>query len=383
MTATVRLGTIAGIRVGVHWSVLLIFGLLLVGLSTGSFPLLYPGYSPAVYVAAGGIAAVVFFGSLLAHELAHAIVARREGVGVQGITLWLLGGVATLEGDARTPAADLRIAAAGPLVSIALGLLFGALAGIVATGAGNGLVQGVLGWLALINLLLAGFNLIPAAPLDGGRILRAVLWRRHGDRLEAAATAARAGRRFGLLLVLGGLALVVLVPGVGGLWLALIGWFISSAARVEEESARMQGTLAGVLVTDVMSATPVTVPPDLSVAALLEDYVLRHRHSAYPLVDAVGTVGGLVTLDGIRGLPADRRPVTDVSSIAHPLDEIAWARPDERLVDVLPRLQTSRGARILVMDDGRLVGIVSATDVARALELARLVAPGIDDQPGR
>jgi Zn-dependent protease/CBS domain-containing protein len=375
MTETLRLGTIAGIRVGVNWSVLLIFTLLLVGLSAGSFPLLYPGHSPAAYWVAGGIAALVFLSSLLAHELAHALVARREGVGVEGITLWVFGGVAKLTGEATTPQADLRIAAVGPLVSIALSIGFGVLAILVTAAGGEGLVPGVLGWLALINAVLAGFNLIPAAPLDGGRILRAVLWRRHGDRVEAAVTASRAGRGFGFLLVVLGLVLVVLTPGLGGLWFALIGWFISSAAGAEEQYARLQGALAEVRVGSVMTPDPVTVGAGVSVQELLDDYVLRHRHSAYPVIGPGDTLDGLVTLDGIRRVPAELRAATDVTQIADGIGDVARARSDERLVEVLPSLRTSRSGRILVVDDDRLVGIVSATDIARALDLAQLVTP--------
>jgi Zn-dependent protease/CBS domain-containing protein len=371
MNETLRLGTISGIRVGVNWSVLVIFTLLLVVLSVGNLPVLAPDRSPLAYWLAGTGAAVVFFLSLLAHELAHAIVARREGVEVEGITLWLFGGVARLSGEPPTPAADLRVAGVGPLVSIVLGMGFGALALAAAWAEADTLLVGVLMWLALINVALAVFNLVPAAPLDGGRILRALLWWRGGDRSRAAVTAARAGRGFGFLLIALGVTSLLFFPGVGMIWLALIGWFIASAASAEEQHTRVQDSLRGLAVVDVMTGEPLTVRSDLTVAQLLDDYVLRHRHSAYPVVDAWGRPQGLVTLDRIRGVDVDQRGRVVVGDIAAGLDEVAAAAPQERLVEVLPRL--SQGdRRILVIQDGVLVGIVTATDVTRALELSDL-----------
>jgi Zn-dependent protease/CBS domain-containing protein len=367
---TLRLGTLAGVRVGVNWSVFVIFGLLLVGLSTGRFPTLYPGHTDTAYAIAGGIAAVAFLLSLLAHELAHAVVARRNGIAVEGITLWMLGGVARLEGEARDPAADLRIAGVGPLVSLLLGAGFGLLALLVRGAGVTGLALGVLTWLSLINVVLGVFNLVPAAPLDGGRILRAVLWRRHGDRVEAAVTAARAGRRFGSVLLAVGLLSFLLVPASGGLWLALVGWFITAAAGAEEQQTRLRGALADVRVGDVMTPDPLTVPTGLDVAHLLDDHVLQHRFSAFPVVDAVGRPTGLVTLSRIRGVAPERRSRVRVEQIAWPLAEVPQAAVTDRIVDVLPRLAQGGDGRILVLDAGRLVGIVSSSDVTRALELA-------------
>jgi Zn-dependent protease len=186
MNETLRLGTIAGVRLGVNWSVLVIVWLLLVGLSAVRFPLLYPGHTGLTYAIAGLAAAVAFLLSLLAPELAHAVVARHHGIVVEGITLWMLGGVAKLEGEARDPAADLRIAGVGPLVSLVLGLGFGVIALFAGGVGGEGLALGVLSWLSVVNVMVAVFNLGPAAPLDGGRILRSLLWRRHGSRWTAS-----------------------------------------------------------------------------------------------------------------------------------------------------------------------------------------------------
>jgi Zn-dependent protease/CBS domain-containing protein len=372
MDETLRLGTIAGVRVGVNWSVLVIVWLLLVGLSAGRFPALYPGHSALAYAIAGAVAAVVFLLSLLAHELAHAVVARHHGVTVEGITLWMFGGVAKLEGEPQDPVADLRIAGVGPLVSLGLGLAFWMVSVVLAGLGGGGLLLGVVGWLSVVNVMLAVFNLVPAAPLDGGRVLRALLWRRHGDRVRAAVTAARAGRRFGAGLVMVGIALVVFTGQLGGIWFALIGWFISSAASVEEQQTRLRHSLQDVLVAHVMSRDPVTVPVGLSIGALLDDYLLRHRFSAFPVVDAWGRPRGLITLNRVKAVPPERRATTAVETVACSFEDVPHAAPSDRLVDVLPAMARSGEGRALVLDGDRVVGIVSATDVARAMELAEL-----------
>ncbi len=372
MRETIRLGTIAGVRVGVNWSVLVIAGLLFAGLAFGQFPTLYPDRGPGVYAVAGLVGAAAFLASLLAHELAHAVVAQRHGVEVEGITLWMLGGVAKLLGEASDPRADLRIAAVGPLTSLLFGAGFWALAGLFVGLGVEGLPIGLLHWLALINVVLAVFNLVPAAPLDGGRILRAVLWWRHGDRFRAAVVAAQAGRRFGFLMVVVGIGMVVMLPGIGGLWFALVGWFISTAASAEEQHTRVRNTLRDLAVADVMTPEPVTVPSGLALDNLVEDVVLRHRHSAFPVVDAAGLFAGLVTLHRIRAVDPASRTTTTVDQVACPAGEVVTASRTDRLVEVLPDMTRSEDRRLVVLDGGRVAGIVSATDVARALELLEL-----------
>ena len=376
MKETLRLGHIAGVRVGVNWTVLVIFTLIFVGLAAGQFPMTYEGRPTWAYAVAGGIAAVLFFLSLLAHELAHAIVARRNGIEVEGIVLWLFGGVAKLLGEAEDPATDLRVAGVGPLVSLVLAAGFGALA-LAFSGLGlTGLPLAVVGWLAVINAVLAVFNLVPAAPLDGGRVLRALIWRRTGDRTRAAVAASRAGRTFGILLVALGLAEIILVPGFGGLWFMLIGWFIMAAAGAEEQHAQVTSRLGGVLVRDVMSHPVVTVPEHLSVAELVEQYVWASRHSSFPVVDGDGAPRGLITLGHIREVPAEQRHTTSVRATARPLDEVVTVTPTTPLTEVLAPLSSSGERRALVLDEhDRLVGLVSTTDLTRAIELSELGRP--------
>lgn len=372
MNENLRLGRIAGVAVGINWSVLVIFTLITVGLAAGRFPLLQPGLDPLAYAVAGLVAGVVFFLSLLAHELSHAIVARRHGVGVDGITLWLFGGVARLTSEAKDPRSDFRIAAAGPAVSIVLGVGFLLLAAAANALGLAPLVVEVVIWLGVINLVLAVFNLVPAAPLDGGRLLRAALWRRSGDRVSAAVAAARAGRGFGWFLIFVGFAVFMLGAGIGGLWLVFLGWFLINAARMEEEQARVGGALSGVRVADAMTPEPMTAPDHLTVDRFTEHYVFRSRHSTFPVVDSFGRPTGLVTLRRVKEVPAHARHTTPISAIACPMDEVAVAHPDEPLEDLLPRMSACADGRSLVMVDSALVGIVSPADVMRWLEVAEL-----------
>jgi Zn-dependent protease/CBS domain-containing protein len=371
MTETIRLGEIAGVRIGVNWSVIVIFLLITFGLAAGRFPMLYPDLPSGAYVAAGLAAGLVFLLSLLAHEVSHTIVALRNGVPVESITLWLLGGVARMSGDASTPGAAIRIAAVGPAVSLVLAAVFAATALVVQALGFSGLGPGVFWWLALINALLAVFNLIPAGPLDGGRVLRGFLWMRSGERYGSAITAARIGQGFGWFLIAFGIASFLAV-GFGGLWLALIGWFLTFMARAEEDQAQANQLLGGVRVRDVMTPDPSSVGRTLSVRDLLDKHILTNRYSTFPVVDSFGRMDGLVTLNRIKQVPADRQDDTTVGDVACPPEEVATAAPDDELVDLMPRMSGCPDGRALVLEGDRVVGIVSPRDVAHRIEIAQL-----------
>ncbi len=372
MEESFRIGTVAGIRVGANWSLLVVFWLISLGLADGRFPDEAPGYEPNVYWAAALTTAALFYAGLLAHELSHAVVARRAGVCVEGITLWLFGGMTKVRADTQSPTVELRVAVAGPLVSLAAAAGMAAVALLADASRAPALVVTMASWLAHINLILAAFNLIPAAPLDGGRVLRSLLWRRHGDQLRATVTAARAGRAFGYLLVAAGLVAFAAGAGIGGLWSLFLGWFLIMAARAEEADATLRGALAGVTVGDVMTADPVVAPGWLTLDAFLDEYVLRHRFSAFPIESFDGRLDGLVTLARLKQVPADERSVVRARHVACPMEEVPTASPDEPLVALLRRMGGRSEGRALVMDGDRLVGILTPTDVARAIEVATL-----------
>jgi Zn-dependent protease/CBS domain-containing protein len=367
MRQSFSLGQISGIRIGVNWSVLVIVALLAYGLAVGQFPAAAPHRPEAEYVAAAVVTAVAYIGSLLAHELAHSLVARRNRLEVEGITLWLLGGVSRLQGEIPDPGAEVRVAGVGPLVSLVLGGAFVLLAWLVHTSGVPGVVVAALAWLGAINVLLAVFNVIPAAPLDGGRLLRAVLWHITKDRFKSEAWSARAGQVFGWALVVVAAYLVLARREYNWIWFALLGWFLISAATAENQQAVLQSRLRTVAVRQIMTANPVTVPASATVAQFLNDYLPAHRHSAFPVV-ADGQTVGLVTLHRVSQVPADERGQTTLRDAACPMSEVARATPDEPVANVLPRLNACSEARALVFADGRLVGIVSPADMSRALE---------------
>jgi CBS domain-containing protein len=297
-------------------------------------------------------------------------------VEVESITLWLLGGVAQLRGEPRTPGHEFGVAAVGPATSLLLGLGFGAAAAGAAAFDADRLVVAVLTYLAMSNVVLAVFNLIPAAPLDGGRVLRAAVWRLTNDPLRASVVASRAGRVFGV--VLGGIGLLqVLLGGFAGLWWVLIGWFLVHAASAEEQRAVLGRALHGVRVADVMTPDPVTADPDSTIAAFVDNVVLTRPFSTYPLVDEHGWLTGLVTLNRIRAVPPVQRASLRLADIACAPADVATALPEEALVDVLPRVGRCADGRLVVRDAAeRVVGIVSPRDISSQLVVGDLRSAG-------
>lgn len=376
MRDAIPLGRVAGFPVKVHWSVLVILWLFTWSLAS-TLPSTAKGYSPLAYWLAGAGGATVLLASLLAHELAHAIVARRAGVAVESVTLWLFGGVTALGGEAKTPKAAFRIAIAGPATSLALAATFGGLVAALHSVGAAPVVVGVASWLAVINLLLGLFNLLPGAPLDGGRVLRAYLWRRHGDMVRAGIGAAHAGRVLAFILIALGLAEFVAGGLVGGVWLAFIGWFIFAASREEETRITTQQLFAGVRVCDAMTARPHTAPGWITVEDFIQRYVLGDRHSAYPVADRNGAIVGLVTLGQLRDVAPGRRDTTTVAEIALPLDAVPTAGPQEPLTALLERMgPVGARSRALVVDAGGVVGIVTPSDITRLMDVYRLAQPG-------
>jgi Zn-dependent protease/CBS domain-containing protein len=373
MRQTLRLGRIAGIAVGAHWSVLVIMVLLVEGLAVVVLPGAAPGQPWPVYWSAAIAGAVLFLLSLLAHELAHALVARRFGIRVERITLWLLGGVAEFADEAPTARADLLVAGVGPLTSIAAGLGFGAAAAVATALHAPAAVTGVFAWLGLINVLLAVFNLLPGAPLDGGRVLRAILWRWHGDRNRAAMSAARAGHGLGVVLVLLGIAELLITGNFGGLWLALLGWFLVTASNVEASAARYHVLLGRIPVRAAMHANPVCGHPEQSIDDFVSTVAVHSGHRAFPLRDADGHPAGVVRLADLSRVPPAARMEVPLSRVALPPDMVPVVEADQPLADVAAAIARDRLA--LVVDNGQLVGVVSTDDVTHASEIATLYHP--------
>jgi Zn-dependent protease/CBS domain-containing protein len=378
MSSTVRLGRVAGIEIGAHWSWLLVVGLIVWSLADGVFPVTNPGLSDGAYVAMAAVAAVLFFGSIVLHELGHSIQAQREGVAIDGITLWVFGGVARLRGQLPSAGAELRMAIAGPVVSLVLGIAFLFAAIVLPLPAS---VDGVAFWLGQINLYLLVFNMLPALPLDGGRVLRALLWARRGDFISATRTSGALGRGFGQLLIALGVVLVIFVGDFGGVWLAFLGWFLLGAAEAELQVATLRDQLGGMTVSQLMVRDPVTVGAETSLQNFLDQVFLPTRHTAYPVMDG-GSPAGIVSFRDALEVPRAQWPTTSVRGIMSSGPRVV-VHPDARLSDVLPALTADDLRRRLVSRDGGLEGLLSLTDVARVLEVLMASPDGVPvKQPG-
>jgi Zn-dependent protease len=364
VNSSLAVGRIAGIRIGVHWSWLLVFGFMVWSLSETVFPRQNPGLSQSDYRTMAIAATILLFASLLLHELGHAIQARREGMEIDGITLWLFGGVARFRGMFPGPGAEFRISVAGPIVTLVLGAAFTAIAAFAHL---TETADGVVFWLGYINLSLLVFNLLPALPLDGGRILRAGLWRLRGDFLWATKIAADAGRVTGLLVIAAGFVLFLMGGTFGGAWLAFLGWFVLSAAGGEARQAEGRRAIAGLSVRDVMVADPVAAERDQTLAEFDTSLGTNHRFTAYPVVHD-GRVVGLLPMGAVQDTPRREWETVRVGDRMLGLEGAPRLTPDDDLYAALARMAEAGVNRGLVLDGDRLAGYLAVADVARRLE---------------
>lgn len=362
---------IGDIEVRVHTSWFLIFALVTFSLGAGYFPRTHPEVSTASHWIAGFAASLLFFASILLHELSHAWTAKAAGIPVPSITLFLFGGVSQLDREADDPATELRVAVMGPLASFALAAAFWGLHALVPEGAPV-LLGATLLYLSWINLALGIFNLLPGLPLDGGRVLRAVAWWRTGSIRRGTRIASRAGRGIAIgLMVLGGLQ-VFAGNLIGGLWLVLIGLFLRATAEASYQSLVILQSLEDVRAEDVALRDPVCVPPQLDLGRLVDDHFLAQGFRAYPVVDG-DAVLGIISIDALRDLDALERNTTTVKERMTPISQELVVSPDLPLAAALKRLEASPSGRLLVIRDGALVGLLSKSALSRFLEIRQVL----------
>lgn len=365
---TIRLGTFAGIPFGVHPLWLVIVALITASLALGWYPQEVDGIAPGAAWALGLLSALLLFASIVAHEYGHAIVARRRGVEVEEIDLWLLGGVARLRGSARRPQDELAYALAGPAVTLVIAVVFGAL--LVAIPEDLPALRAVVAYQAIVNAAVLVFNLLPAFPLDGGRVLRALLWRASGDVLRATTTAAAVGRVFGFaLLALGVMSALAGAPG--GVWFAVIGIFLLGAARAEALHAEAEELFRGVPARELMTSPAICVPARATAAEAVREVILAHPHPAFPVVDDDGRALGMLAVADVEALAPARRELVPVGELAD-RDPGLLVAPEADVAALLEVPAFARMMRVAVVDaDGRPLGVVSVTDAQRALEAHR------------
>jgi len=359
---------IAGIEVGMDPSWMILALLVAWSLATGVFPNLYGGLPVMTYWWMGLVSVVGLAVSIVLHELAHSLVARRFGIQIRSITLFVFGGVADMADQPARPRAELLMAAAGPAMSLVLaGLLYG----LVAAGESAGwpaTVLAVPAYLALLNTVLAVFNLVPAFPLDGGRVLRAALWSLWGDFSRATRVAVRVGSTGGMLLSLLGVVAALSGNVVGGLWWILIGFFLRSAALGELQTLQARHVLAGVTIRDFITPQPVTVPADISLDTLVNDHVYHSGHEMYPVSDGNAIVGS-IGVEAIRKVPRERWGTTRVDEIMQAQSADNTIPVGMEVTDALDHMNRTGRSRLLVTDDDRFAGIVTLKDLLRPLSL--------------
>ncbi len=360
----IPIGKLFGISLRLHYSWFFIFALITWALAANYFPSTQPTWSLSMKIGAGLITSFLFFGSVLFHELMHSLVALREGIQIQSITLFILGGVSQMTGEPKTARDEFRMAIAGPVSSLVLGGIFLGIYFALRsnTAVAAQFVSAISFYLGFINILLGAFNLIPGFPLDGGRVLRSLLWWRGKNLQSATKIASNVGRAFGFLFIFGGIWLIFSGYFFDGIWLALIGWFLESAAVGSYRQTLLQDMLKGHVASDVMSQDCMVVPPDITVEKLVNENVLTSGRRCFP-VTSDGHVEGLVTMHNIRSVPRDRWGTELVRDAMTPLDSIKSVEPNEDLNVVLQMMAQDDINQIPVIYQGKIVGVVGRDNI--------------------
>jgi Zn-dependent protease/CBS domain-containing protein len=374
MPGSLRIGKIFGIEIYIHFSWLIILVLLTWSLAVGLFPALYHGGSAITYGLLGFIAAILLFASVLLHELAHSIVARARGLSVKNITLFFFGGVSNIEKEPGSPGAEFQMAVVGPLTSFLIGVLAFLL--LFLLGQYSSPLAAILWYLGFANILLGVFNLIPGFPLDGGRILRSIIWKIDGNLRRATRIVTIIGEIIAYLFILVGIWLFFVGYLIDGLCIGIIGWFLLISAQAANSEAMLQSVFRGVTVGEVMNTSPTTVPANISLQKLVDEYFLPlGLRSA--LVTQGDRLAGLITLSDIRHVPREEWGQTPVGLAMIPRDRLHIVSPQQSLNDVLPLMAGRDVNQLPVVQDERLVGVLSRDAIVRYLEIRRSL--GLED----
>jgi len=374
MPGSLRIGKIFGIDIYIHISWVIIIVLLTWSLAVGWFPVLYHGFSAITYWVLGFIAAVLLFVSVLLHELAHSVVARARGLPVKNITLYIFGGVSNIEKEPGSPGVEFQIAVVGPLTSLLIGVLAFALFFLL--GQYSSALGAILWYLGYANILLGIFNLIPGFPLDGGRVLRSIVWKIDGNLRRATRIVTVVGQIIAYLFILVGIWLFFVGYFIDGLWLGFIGWFLLSSAQSANSEVMLQSVFRGVTVSEVMNTAPTTVPANISLQKLVDEYFLPlGLRSAFVIQG--DRLAGLITLSDIRHVPREEWGQTPVGLAMIPRDRLHIVSPQQSLNDVLPLMAGRDVNQLPVVQDERLVGVLSRDAIVRYLEIRRNL--GLED----
>ena len=352
----IPIGKVFGISLRLNYSWFIVFGLVTWALAANYFPVNYPTWSLTTSVLAGLVTSLLFFGSVLTHELMHSVVAQKAGIPVRSITLFIFGGVSQITDEPKQPKDEFRIALAGPLTSLVIGGIFWAVWFSLRNT--NEFVTAIAFWLGWINISLAGFNLIPGFPLDGGRVLRSILWWRSQNLRTATRTASNIGRGVGYLFIFGGIWLIFWGNWFNGLWLAFIGWFLENAAVGSYRQLALRDMLQGHTVSEIMTRDCLTVSPKLTLEQLVNEHILTSGRRCFPVVTD-GRVLGLITVHNITAVPRTQWNTKMVDEVMTPFDNLKWVQPNENLSSVLQLLAEDDINQVPVVEGRSIVGMIS------------------------
>lgn len=378
---SVNIGKILGIPIRVHWTLWLVFLLIAWSLAVGYLPATYPSLSVTVDWIVGVVSAILLFVSVLVHELSHSYIAKKNGLPIARITLFFFGGVSEITEEPQDPSLEVRMAAAGPLTSFAIGGVLGILWYFGQVAVFPIAVEAVLRYNALINVALGAFNLIPAFPLDGGRVLRGSLWKSEGNLLRATRNATRVTEILSLLMIAAGLLLVVVTADfVNGIWIIFLGWFIRSGAESSLRQTQMTEALHGVSVGDIMTKNLLTVTPDITVQRLVNDFFLVHPHGGYPVVQD-DRLRGVVTMSSVRSIPAEKREFETVSQAMVPFEKLVTIGGSASAADAMQKMAQFNVGRLIVADGDRILGILTRGDLMKTIRTRQDL--GVQNNPYR
>ncbi|HAE61012.1 MAG TPA: site-2 protease family protein [Eubacteriaceae bacterium] len=368
MKGSLVIGKIKGIEIEINISWFVIFALLTYMLATSYFPVNYPEWNETVNWILATVMALMFFSSVLLHELSHSLVSIRQGLIVKKITLFIFGGMAQIEKEVDDPVKELKIAIAGPAMSIVLSGIFFLFANVLAAAGAQAYFIVPFTYLATVNIILAIFNMVPAFPLDGGRVLRAIIWKVKGDMQQATKIASSLGSFFGYFLIFNGVFLALAGNLFNGLWFLFIGWFITQASQSSYQHVVMNDMFNKICVNKFMTENVVTVEYYVSLEQLVEDYFYKYKFSMFPVV-RIGEIMGIVTLDDIKKVHKSIWDETTVGSIAQKIEEDLIVSPRDTVSIAMDKAFKNGVGRVLVMEDGRLLGIVSRTDILNYIRI--------------
>ncbi len=364
-----KLFRVLGIPIYINYTWFIVFSLVVYTLAVSYFPYLGPYYEPFVRWIMAFVAAIILFSSILLHELSHSYVAQKQGIRIKSITLFVFGGIAQMVGESRTPAGEMKIAVAGPALSLVISGIFWAIVFVFKRDMATSPVLAISYFLAYTNMMLAVFNLIPGFPLDGGRMLRAFIWKRTDNLNKATLITSRIGKGFAILLIVGGLWNLLNGVFISGLWLIFVGMFLQQAADQGYRQTILHRTLSSVKIRDIMVTPVIVVNDNMTLDHIVNEFFFRYRHNSFPVISGDSIIAGIISIHDIKVVEKEKWPYTIVRDIMHRDIDAFTISPESGALEALDKMIDTHRGRLAVIEDGRIAGMISQRDIMQMLKL--------------